>query len=431
MNHAIVTAPGSLGDVNPLLAIARSIHAKGFRVTFAAAERYLPLAVRAGLETRILTTEDQFSKMVSDPKVWQPRQGIRAIFRDAIGDFLEPHFRWLEETVEPSSTILVSHVLDLAGRVFRDLHPETRMVSVILAPSPLRSVQSPPRLSGSSWESRLPRAVMPAVYRVADLLLDHYAAPAVNRLRKRVGLKPVRRLMNRWWLSPDLVLGMFPDWFSIPASELPPNFLHTGFPLADNADLVPPKESVELNQIFEKLNGRRPVVFAPGTAHHHAKNFLQSAADACQELGLPAILLSTDSSQFPMSLPLNVFASTYLPFSKLLASSQAIVHHGGIGTTSQAFAAGIPQVVVPMAFDQFDNAQRVGNLGCGTSLLMRRVNSKRLVKILAQLPQSARQTSEVRIRMEQSRFDVKEVVAKILNHSQFRPDSTWRMTAPV
>jgi rhamnosyltransferase subunit B len=43
----------------------------------------------------------------------------------------------------------------------------------------------------------------------------------------------------------------------------------------------------------------------------------------------------------------------------------ALVHHGGIGTASQAFAAGIPQLITPFAHDQFDNAARIERLGCG------------------------------------------------------------------
>ncbi len=61
----VVTAPGSLGDVNPMLGIARSLQAKGRRVLFLAAEPYLPLAQRAGLNTRILTPKEEFDRLVN------------------------------------------------------------------------------------------------------------------------------------------------------------------------------------------------------------------------------------------------------------------------------------------------------------------------------------------------------------------------------
>ena len=41
------------------------------------------------------------------------------------------------------------------------------------------------------------------------------------------------------------------------------------------------------------------------------------------------------------------------------------MHHGGIGTTAEALRAGVPQVIVALAYDQFDNAARVEALGAG------------------------------------------------------------------
>jgi len=46
-----------------------------------------------------------------------------------------------------------------------------------------------------------------------------------------------------------------------------------------------------------------------------------------------------------------------------------LIHHGGIGTTAQALAAGLPQLVVPMSHDQPDNAVRIRRLGVGVFVL--------------------------------------------------------------
>jgi UDP:flavonoid glycosyltransferase YjiC (YdhE family) len=45
-----------------------------------------------------------------------------------------------------------------------------------------------------------------------------------------------------------------------------------------------------------------------------------------------------------------------------------LVFGGGIGTVSQALAAGVPQLMTPFAYDQFDNGDRVQRLGCGISI---------------------------------------------------------------
>lgn len=44
----------------------------------------------------------------------------------------------------------------------------------------------------------------------------------------------------------------------------------------------------------------------------------------------------------------------------------AIVHHGGAGTAHAAARAGVPQIVVPHGFDQFDWGRRIEQLGSGT-----------------------------------------------------------------
>jgi rhamnosyltransferase subunit B len=61
----------------------------------------------------------------------------------------------------------------------------------------------------------------------------------------------------------------------------------------------------------------------------------------------------------------NIFGAALCALSRLLPYAKALVHHGGIGTVSQAFAAATPQLITPFAHDQFDNAARVERLGCG------------------------------------------------------------------
>ncbi len=41
------------------------------------------------------------------------------------------------------------------------------------------------------------------------------------------------------------------------------------------------------------------------------------------------------------------------------------IHHGGIGTTAQLLKNGVPQLIYPCAFDQFENARALERLACG------------------------------------------------------------------
>ena len=405
MIDTVVTAPGSLGDVNPLIAIARGLQSRGRRVAVAAAERYLPLVERAGLVPRVLVPEEQFARVVDDPRLWHPREGVKIILGSAGQGFLDDHYRWLAGLYHPGRTLLVSHILDFAGRIFRDANPQAAFCSVVPAPVVLRSWQAPPQLSRWSWVTKMPRPLLALGYRQVDRVVDGVLAPAINRLRTEHGLRPVRRILDRWWASPDLTLGLFPEWFSVPPSDLPLNMRCVGFPLADSGDLLPDDARARVSEALSPLRGARPIVFAPGSAHAHAKPFLAAAAEACRRLGKAGVLLSAVSHQFPSDLPSNVVTAQYLPFGELLRYAEAIVHHGGIGTTSQAFAAGLPQLILPMAFDQFDNAARVERLGCGTWLPMTRLSPARLTKRLSQVlasPAIARGAHSLAAKMTQN-----------------------------
>ncbi|MFM8323612.1 MAG: hypothetical protein ACKN9U_01980, partial [Pirellulaceae bacterium] len=219
MADVIVTAPGSLGDVHPMLGLALELRRAGKEVVFAAAERYLKLASAVGLATHPLIREEEFQKLLRHPDLWHPRRGIRQIFGGDFSRSLLPHYRWLQQQVIPGRTMLVSHFLDFAGRTYREVHPKTRMISVLLAPSLLRSTEHPSRWTARGWETIGPRWMRPVVFRMADRVIDRIANRAMHPLRKELGLPAARGVLGSWWRSPDGAIGMFPSWFAPPVSK--------------------------------------------------------------------------------------------------------------------------------------------------------------------------------------------------------------------
>ena len=80
------------------------------------------------------------------------------------------------------------------------------------------------------------------------------------------------------------------------------------------------------------------------------------------------MLVTNHPAQLPAELPPGIQAFSYLPFSRVLPRSAAIVYHGGIGTLAQAIKAAVPHLVVANAHDQPDNGQRIERLGLGFSI---------------------------------------------------------------
>jgi rhamnosyltransferase subunit B len=129
------------------------------------------------------------------------------------------------------------------------------------------------------------------------------------------------------------------------------------------------------------------VVFAPGSANVQAERFFAVAAEAVQRIGCRAVFASRDPNQVPPNLPPSILTVAYAPFSLLLQQTAVFVHHGGIGTLSQGFAAGVPQLIMAMAHDQPDNAARLERLGAGTGLSVRQFTPTRVAHELKLLLQ--------------------------------------------
>ncbi|MGC1511498.1 MAG: glycosyltransferase [Acidimicrobiales bacterium] len=66
--------------------------------------------------------------------------------------------------------------------------------------------------------------------------------------------------------------------------------------------------------------------------------------------------------------PDNVHVARYIPQDRLLAHCAAVVSHAGSGTFLAALAAGLPQLCLPQAADQFLNAAACARSGVGLNL---------------------------------------------------------------
>ncbi len=73
------------------------------------------------------------------------------------------------------------------------------------------------------------------------------------------------------------------------------------------------------------------------------------------------------------------------------------MHQGGIGTLAQALRAGQPQVILPVAFDQPDNARRAAALGVGRVLPFEKVTAQRLAFEVAALLDQASYAQAARV----------------------------------
>jgi rhamnosyltransferase subunit B len=374
--HAILVTMGTDGDVFPYLALGAKLSARGHQVTLVANQRYEASAIEHGFGFHTLISSNEEHQLFSNPDFWHPVRG--PLLGARVGaPLIRRQCLLLTKLVGGRDTVFVASPGVFAAAIVRERF-SVRMATVVCQPWLIPSAIAPPAMPGGlSLPRWVPLPLRRLFFRLIDTLAGTLVGKQIGQARAFLGLKPVRGVFS-WWYSPQRVIGLFPDWYAAPQADWPSQIRLTGFPLYDGR----PKEDLPPDLEAFCTAGGRPVVFTFGTGMFHAAQTFQASLDACAKLGVRAVFLTKYHEQLPQHLSETVRHVSFAPLKKLLPYCAAIVHHGGIGTVSQALAAGTPQLVMPLAWDQPDNARRVKQLGAGDWLSRRQQTVPRVTEAL-------------------------------------------------
>jgi uncharacterized protein (TIGR00661 family) len=64
----------------------------------------------------------------------------------------------------------------------------------------------------------------------------------------------------------------------------------------------------------------------------------------------------------------NMVGAEFLPQTKIIGDVDLVITHGGNNTTTESLHFGKPMILLPLFWDQYDNAQRIHELGFGQRL---------------------------------------------------------------
>ncbi len=377
MSKIVLLPHGTAGDVLPYIWMGRQLQRCGHRVTMIWVESFQAAAEGAGLDY-VPMLDAGFEELLRNPALWQPHKGLQVGFAYAgncMGKYLDAFATSLARDGVPD--MLVAPHINFAARLLREKH-DVPLISVVLYPLAFISAyEIAGGMLAARWLRMLP-LVMRRIILSSVMPYDHFAMPQVRRHCLEYGVKPPRNLQRDWWLSHDGVLALFPAWYGKPQPDWPANCLQWDFPLEDLSGEKPLPS--ELLAFLDR--GDKPVVFTLGTGSLHARAFFETAAELCSRLGCRGVFVTRDPSQAPASLPSTICVTTYAPFSALLPRARVFVHHGGIGTLSQCFKAGLPQFIVSMNFDQPDNAERLERFNAGVGLDIRKFTVERAAPLL-------------------------------------------------
>ena len=396
MKRVLLLPIGSSGDVNPFVWLGRQLRDSGHEVAVVANPFFARTVEAAGLRHLPIGSEADYQTLTGNPALWHPTKGTPLVMRYA-GEAAERYYEIIRREAEREANppLVLAPVTAFGAMLAREKLGIT-LISVNLQPSIYRSVHETPYF-GRDFEfiGRLPRWAKRAFFSLVDWRINRELRPGLGRACRRQRIKTPRNPFRDWWQSPDGVICLWPEWFAAPQPDWPANARCIGFPLEDLAS-----HRVENAGLAEFLaGGGPPVLFTPGTAMAHGRNFFDAALGACLAAERRAIFVTRYPDQLPPNLPAAIRHFDYLPFSDVLPRCAAIVHHGGIGTTSQALAAGIPQLIMPLAHDQPDNATRVRRLGAGTLLWPDEFTAENIARELDKLPAFQKQCADLAARV--------------------------------
>ncbi|CAN5502065.1 hypothetical protein BH18ACT1_BH18ACT1_06420 [soil metagenome] len=183
---------------------------------------------------------------------------------------------------------------------------------------------------------------------------------AVNETRGAYGLEPAGS-WSALFDGHDRLLSVVPSMFEAPVVGASADVCHHGF-------LVPEVLPVAETPGFPA--GDDPAVLVGlSTTYQHQEPLLRSILEALGSLEVRGLVTTAGHGDLATSsIPANVAVETYVAHSLVLAHTDVMVTHGGLGSLAAALSHGVPVVCAPIGRDQPLNADRVAALDAGLAL---------------------------------------------------------------
>ena len=321
----VIRAHPAFGHVYPLMPLAEAARAAGHEVVFPTASPFLQSLAAAGFRT--------IEAGVSMHEAVRRRLGDKPVPHVIDG---EPNWdlysQLFAEAAVHAATDLVRQLPDLGADLV--VYEDTDLAGAATAAATgvpavmvgtVRSLE--PHIHAAFYRRPLDelRQVFGAAPRVDDVVLDTYPAsvqrPAFLADPRRRPMRPVP------WSDPSFPA---PSWVG---------------------------------------SRRRPLVFVTMGTVIDSPAPRRQVVEALGAFDVDIVLSAGPGGRAGLGwLPGNVFVEPYVNQAALLPHLDLIVHHGGAGTTTGAWAHGVPQLVLPDGADRFINADAVVESGTGIAL---------------------------------------------------------------
>ena len=390
---------GSEGDLNPPVAIGKALLKLGAEVKFIANPFYEQRVLSEGLKfVGAGPFADLDSIMRDDPSLLHPVKGPGQVWKMLLRS-AEDVFPVASQQIEKQRPdIIVCHVIELATQWAARKYG-IPYVTISTTPLIWCSKDDPVNFGkhlGPSWLNVM-------ALRVFLWFCEIYFAASTRKLRKRFQLTGTYGSVRSILRESILNLGCWSALYRPETRDDPANSLTTGFTIERqrNPDRIPKEMMDWLSQ------GSPPVIVGLGsTARWQGRHIYEAVSKVCMGLQRRCLLIGPELEDLE-NLEVGIRTVREIPFREVFPYACVVVHHGGLSTTAQALFAGWPQLVVPFAHDQFNNAACVQRLGAGLSLPSRKISDKSVMKMFDQFldnQQMVHRTKDLSLQFQQQPY---------------------------
>jgi sterol 3beta-glucosyltransferase len=341
---------GTEGDVRPFVALARGLRRAGHEVTL------VETAVGGGNHTEALAGTG-VKVMTVAPRAGPDLHAVADLLRIrnplrqldlTLTAFLDPV---VDDMYQAAVELCAASDLVVAHMLVHPLGAAAEKAGTPLATLSPVHLAIPSRETAPAGAPSHPRWLHPFWWWLAGLAVERLLGPRVNDLRRRVGLAPVRRLMDLARHPPGLDLVAVSPVLCERPRDWDANHQLCGFlDLQDDAGWrMPPDLEAFL------CAGPAPVFLGLGSmiaadpSPEGRRRSTRLLLDAALASGRRAIVQGRWDEMPAADLPPSVYPLERAPHGALFPRCAAVVHHAGAGTSHAAVRAGVPSVAKAIA----------------------------------------------------------------------------------
>jgi MGT family glycosyltransferase len=362
---------GAYGPTNNCVGIGDVLRRRGHRVVFIVEESFAGTLEAQGFEERLM----RLAPPPEQPEV--PGQFWKDFIRDTAPVFRKPTVEQLGEFIAPTFQALIdgaAYVDDRLREIIDELEPDVIVEDNVVAfpalpacgrpwvrivscnPTEVRDPDVPPPFSGypaddrSRWD-----AYWEELGRTHGEM--HAAFSALCEDRGAPPLPDLEFIHTSPWLN----LTLYPEEADYRRAR-PLGGTWENLQSSVRATDAP----WELPRVLAERDG--PLVYLSlGSLGSADVELMQRLVDTLADAPY-RVIVSEGPQHELLRLPETMAGEEFLPQTSILPQVDAVITHGGNNTVTECFHFGRPMVVLPLFWDQYDNAQRVHETGFGVRL---------------------------------------------------------------